>query len=434
MALEELMYWQRGPKRWFKKYKQKTYAVSPRQLGCEPTKEASREAANEWWRRKQAEVDDAPPSPEDQAISAFRLMCFMEDFEAADPETRLRVAESILGKARIEDLKAQVDKILGPVQADRTIKAQVEGWGKVLRASVATGQMDISRCDAYLRNVGVFRDYLGAEAAIDVIDASKLEGFYADLALRVQAKKYSPAYAHSIMTATKQFVSRLAELGLIPLPGNIRSHRFTFGGTVAKKIEVFTIEEVRELLKACDGFSERTELYLLLMLNCGMYQSDISDLGEDEIDWQAGTLTRPRSKTPDSQRVTYKLWPRTLALLKKYKAKVALPNERGSSRVLLTERGEQLVRFWEEEGKMRRYDIIQSAYTRLQERVKVRKPLKCLRKTSASLLAEDSRYKFYCQYFLAQSPRTVADKSYVIPSESEFFEALDWLRRRIMGE
>src|SRR5262249_12936753 len=162
--------------------------------------------------------------------------------------------------------------------------------------------------------------------------------------------------------------------------------------------EVFTVEEVRELLKACGGVSERTEVYLLLMLNCGMYQSDISHLGGDEKDWLAGPPAPPRSKTPPSPRGTYKNWPPALALRQRHKAKVALPNERGSNRVLLTERGEQLVRFWEEEGKMRRYDIIQSAYSRLQERAKVQRPLKCLRKTSASLLAEDSRYKFYCQY------------------------------------
>jgi hypothetical protein len=28
-------------------------------LGCEPTKEISRQAANEWWQRKQAEIDEA---------------------------------------------------------------------------------------------------------------------------------------------------------------------------------------------------------------------------------------------------------------------------------------------------------------------------------------------------------------------------------------
>ena len=35
------------------------YAVSPRTLGCEPTKEASRQAANEWWAKKLAEIDEA---------------------------------------------------------------------------------------------------------------------------------------------------------------------------------------------------------------------------------------------------------------------------------------------------------------------------------------------------------------------------------------
>ena len=79
------------------------------------------------------------------------------------------------------------------------------------------------------------------------------------------------------MTA-KQLVSRLAEMKLIPLPGNIRSRRFRFNHSAAARIETFTIEEVRELLAACDGFSERTKLYLLLMLNVGMYQNDIAEL------------------------------------------------------------------------------------------------------------------------------------------------------------
>jgi hypothetical protein len=42
-------------------------------------------------------------------------------------------------------------------------------------------------------------------------------------------------------------------------------------------------------------------------------------------------------------------------------------------------------------------------------------------------LGEHSQYKFYAQYFLGQSPPTVADKHYVRPSDREFFEALAWL-------
>ena len=59
MPALELMYWNLPQKRWFKKYRGKMYAVSPRKLGCEPTKEASRQAANEWWAKKLAESDEA---------------------------------------------------------------------------------------------------------------------------------------------------------------------------------------------------------------------------------------------------------------------------------------------------------------------------------------------------------------------------------------
>ena len=62
--------------------------------------------------------------------------------------------------------------------------------------------------------------------------------------------------------------------------------------------------------------------------------------------------------------------------------------------------------------------------------MKLRKPFKLLRETSASLLADHRQYKFYVQYFLGHSPKTVADKHYVVPSDEEFFEALGWLRKQ----
>ena len=67
--------------------------------------------------------------------------------------------------------------------------------------------------------------------------------------------------------------------------------------------------------------SRRTKLYLLLMLNAGMYQADVSDLGADEVNWQAGTITRKRSKrwkAVGSMSVTYKLWPETVELLREF--------------------------------------------------------------------------------------------------------------------
>ena len=58
MALTELMSWNKTDRRWHKGYRGRRYAVSPRQLGTEATKEASRRAANDWWDKKQKEVDE----------------------------------------------------------------------------------------------------------------------------------------------------------------------------------------------------------------------------------------------------------------------------------------------------------------------------------------------------------------------------------------
>ena len=100
---------------------------------------------------------------------------------------------------------------------------------------------------------------------------------------------------------TKQFISRLGELGLIPLPGNIRSRRFKFGDG-PKAVERLGLGDVKTPAARAPRFPDRTKLYVLLCLNCGMYQSDISDIGEDEVDWTAGTGVS--SPEQDSQGAT----------------------------------------------------------------------------------------------------------------------------------
>lgn len=58
MPTAQMMYWVKAQKQWLKEYRGKTYSVSCRQLKCEPTKEASRLLANDWWDRKQKEIDE----------------------------------------------------------------------------------------------------------------------------------------------------------------------------------------------------------------------------------------------------------------------------------------------------------------------------------------------------------------------------------------
>jgi integrase len=53
-----LMSWSEKQKRWKRTYRGKPYFISTRQLCTAPTEEASRQAANEWWTRKQEQVDE----------------------------------------------------------------------------------------------------------------------------------------------------------------------------------------------------------------------------------------------------------------------------------------------------------------------------------------------------------------------------------------
>ena len=101
---------------------------------------------------------------------------------------------------------------------DRTIKAQVEEWEKLLRASVAQKLIDPGRLDAYQRHIRIFAKWAGIERSVDVINAVKLEQFWTYLAEQVAEERWSPSYARVIFMTFKQFASRLAEVGLIPLP------------------------------------------------------------------------------------------------------------------------------------------------------------------------------------------------------------------------
>jgi integrase len=429
------MTWVASGRRWMKKYQGQWYAISCKKLGVPETREASWKAANAWWEEQKRIADTAPPTETELRANAFRVYCMVQDWQVLDEDSRERLVDSLIGAGQYQKIKGQAEQLVAAtVKAappDRLVKAQIEAWKTLLRSICQSGQMSEGRFDAYSRHIDKFADWIGEDTAIDAIDEARLEGYFNHLSIQVGAKKYSPHYAHTLLMTAKQFISRLAEMKLISTLGNIRSRRFRFNHSAPTKIETFTVEEIQQMLSVCDDFSERTKLYLLLMLNCGMYQNDIAELHRDEINWTKGTLTRARSKTREHRGpvVTYKLWPETLALLKKQRAKTG-------DLVLTTKDGNPLVRYWLEDGEMRRYDCIQAAWTVVAKRLKVRKMrlgMKHLRKTAASILGEHPQYKYYANHFLADSPRAVADRHYVIPSQTEFFAALDWLRGQILG-
>ena len=190
----------------------------------------------------------------------------------------------------------------------------------------------------------------------------------------------------------------------------------------ARRRGPFTIDEIRTLI---DGATGQLRLHLLLMLNCGFTQVDVSDLAQNEVDWKNGTITRKRSKTRDDENVPtvkYKLWKRTFALLKEFRQKEG-------NLVLRTKSGQPWITQRVTDGVFNRTDNTKSVYRHLQDFISQPKPIKLLRKTSASLLETHPTYGRYVGYFLAHSPRTVRDKSYVVPSQEQFDAATNWLEK-----
>lgn len=396
-------------KGWMKEYKGTKYAVSCRQLQCEATKEASWEKANLWWERKQQELDARTnPVPSDTLLDRI---------------------SALVGTDIPDNLAAQILALRGrdavPV---KSIKTCVEEWQKFLTDKVNTGSIDVSRRDAYCRYVKKFTDWIGEDSDVKVIDSNNLDEFWAFLGRKKTEGVYSAATAQQALMTAKQLIKWSASKGYLTLPGNFAQRHLKFKSQV-KAIEVFTVEEIKALFAVAGH--EKSKLYVLLMLNTGMYQSDISDLGDSEVDWAEGIISRPRSKKSDGMIARYRLWPATLALLQQHRTKVKVRNERGSYRVMLSERGTALVEYKQQGDKMARRDLIADAFWDHRKAAGVSKSLKHLRKTGASTLAKHASFKYYHDYYLCHTPSTVSARHYVIPNDAEFFAALDWLREQL---
>ncbi|HEY1067804.1 MAG TPA: hypothetical protein VGE52_16900, partial [Pirellulales bacterium] len=167
-------------------------------------------------------------------------------------------------------------------------------------------------------------------------------------------------------------------------------------------------------------------LYFLLMLNCGLTQKDISDLTVAEVDFDGGAITRKRSKTRNRENVpmvSYRLWPETLRLLKQERAQ-------SGDRVLVNRDGGPL-KFEELRGKkLVKIDNVNSAYDRLRRRLKFTKPLKALKKTSASLIRDHKNYTSLESLFLGHASRSVAHRHYAKEPQTLLDDAIAWLGRQ----
>jgi len=288
----------------------------------------------------------------------------------------------------------------------------------------SAGEISVGRVRATGIHLAQFQDWLGKDFDVAKIDEEILEGFHGHLLDKVASATWSATTASDCMVSVKSFVRWMwSKKAIANLPRNLDKYCKDLRISKSKrKIMTFTLEEIKTLLT---GASDRTRLYILLMLNCGMTQKDVADLDVFEVDWDAGRIKRKRSKTSDEENVPevdYLLWPETIRLLRQER------DAKSSDRVLLNSNGSPI---WSEklgdDGKYYKTDNVKNAFDRLRKTKGIHKPLISLKKTSASLLRNNKEFRGVENLFLGHAPRTMADKSYAEVYKELLDPAVTWL-------
>jgi hypothetical protein len=482
------MTWVPKNRLWRKVYRGKPYTISCRQLRQlgyefrEDNKADSYLAANSWWARKEHELEaerrktERQPTAMEQLALAFgnvpqeqwqealrncdetsqmvipgetpldpdvhpinplnvSLLLFMNRVLMSGEPVPEHLAK-LLPPARTQQVLEGVKSIRGEVAAppERTVAAYADSWIKLKQDKVGVGHLTPGRFESLRIYLGYFRDFVGATASAESMDASKVQGFYSWCLNKVRQRQQDPKgkagwsspYAKKVFEAAKIFVRHLWESGLIELPRNVNSREFRFN-VGAKVIETWTPEEFQMVLARATG---QLPLHLLLMANCGMVQQDISDLLDTEVVWNpdgtADRIIRKRSKTADHANVpvvNYKLWPTTASLLKKWRS--------GQEQVLRTRTGAPWKRSELVNGKMVHSDKIVSSFNPQKARLGFKKSLKLIRKMGATLLDRHPEYHRFSKLYLGHAPDSIKDRHYADVPQAEFDKALTWLGQQL---
>lgn len=438
MAKSE-MTWNKKQKRWFKKYRLKQYAVSCIELGTPTTKEASEAKANEWWRKKREMLDAAPA-----IVIEPHVQQIIEEHEKtvrAIKRAGINLNE-LDTSARLKLMKAvhsSQDKIheVTP-NKDRTLSHHIETYRLNAQAEVNARKIKPGRYVKIDNSLNWLSKFVEQKhfSSIDEVDADFVKGYHLWLIEQQKVHKSFGVFTRrDHWQVFRVWTIDLAESRLIPLPVNLLSKKFVV--KVPKlKYRYWTREEFHDMYSRT---TERNQLFLLLTVNCGFYDSDIGCLKKSELNLKKGTITRQRTKTGEELDedhhvsssvpvITWYLWPETIKLLKKHlsnHAELALTNDDGGP-------------LWEDgirpeghpkAGKYWKNDNIHSAFSRMVKSLKIEdhNTVENLRKTSAQFL-NDSQYRDCVKQFGGWAERDIEKTNYVAVPEARFKEACLWLR------
>lgn len=186
-------------------------------------------------------------------------------------------------------------------------------------------------------------------------------------------------------------------------------------------VQTFGVGDLATLYRLAD---ERMKLCMLLALNCGYANMELATLRREEVDLEAGTIRRERTKT--GVQGSWTLWAETKRALEAW-----FSTHPHDDLAIRSPNGSPLV--WHHGGKRREY--IRDGWRTTQDRCEAsgtavtRLPFKYLRKTGATMIRSIGGIEVSEQY-LSHAETSMA-RWYSVPDEGRLAEALAELRLRL---
>jgi integrase len=333
----------------------------------------------------------------------------------------------------IEDREMTVSRIKNATVPELTAGSLAGEYIERLRRKAEAGRGSCGHYGQVKVAVNLFVEWYGAGRSLEHLNEKTIRDFNSLLEDRIDKGALSRSTAHGYQKVFRTWLGQTVENypDDIPLPKNLhsKSQRIV---TERKEPGSFTIDEMKLLLSHA---VPRMKLFLMLMLNCAMYQGDIADLTASEVDWKAGRIIRPRSKTARQAlnagknqpfKFNWLLWRDTWKLFQKIANTDGLCFRSANGGALITHK------------PTTRNDAIRSAYARLVRKLKHHKllpadwnkTLKGFRKTGANLLEKSKEHGEFYSLYLNHS---VARQNYLTSGEPvpSFDAAIKWLGQQL---
>ena len=176
--------------------------------------------------------------------------------------------------------------------------------------------------------------------------------------------------------------------------------------------KLYTKEDVKTILAK---LGPRGRACVLLGLNCGFTEADISVLRKSEVKLAEGRLIYSRTKTmrvKNAPVVNYRLWNITVEALRAVESQ-------SKDLWFTTREGQPLKTSKVVEDRHVEWSLVAQRWKDWQKSKKVpHKPFKMFRKTGATIIG-DSEYRPWVELYLADVPTSIAGKHYDIKSRQD---------------